>query len=81
MNELKPCPFCGSKANLIMKQKSKDFLLYVECSKCRARTNGYYPIVSDEKKAFDSLMDVKQIVINKWNNRVSEDYEGFDDCK
>lgn len=35
MTELKPCPFCGSKADL----KYADRYYWIECTVCHARSN------------------------------------------
>lgn len=42
MTELKPCPFCGGKADwFVLEKMNNEKLYYVECSYCFART-GYY---------------------------------------
>ena len=76
MTELKPCPFCGGKANVNMKIISKnDFSIYVSCSKCRARTDGYCPTVTKEECALESIEKCKALAIEKWNRRVNEDVD------
>lgn len=70
MTELKPCPFCGNKAqihytgsgssshgytfNILMKSKTG----FVMCSKCKCRT----PVHSKVSLA-----------MNKWNRRTNND--------
>ncbi len=41
-NELKPCPFCGGNAAVLMVKKSrftKNVFFYVKCRVCRASTS------------------------------------------
>lgn len=56
--EIKRCPFCGGKAILIEHQILEltgfcDFMRYVECTKCGARTVSGW---------------LKKEAIDKWNN-------------
>lgn len=43
MTELKPCPFCGGKAQLIRLDVDRDF--YVKCLKCRVEQGRLYKSV------------------------------------
>lgn len=61
-NNLKPCPFCGSKANLKKVKSSRMRFLaitgfHIECSLCKARTE---------------ISLNKDDVITSWNRRVDE---------
>lgn len=57
--KLKPCPFCGSEAELYSYQSNKDFLcskLYgVFCKNCICKTD---------------VSSVEKIAIENWNRRV-----------
>lgn len=59
--QLKPCPFCGSKAKYkYIIDGDNEGAEYVECTNCGASTNLTFPIKDD----------VKEIVIEKWNRRI-----------
>lgn len=67
MEELKPCPFCGGKAEYYCEEHdwsdwgyistAKYYDAYVECEKCGARTE---------------LFDTKQEAIDAWNKRIDK---------
>lgn len=58
MTELKPCPFCGGKADwFVLEKMNNEKLYYVECSYCFART-GYY---------FTEYESIKE-----WNKRIPD---------
>lgn len=69
MNELKPCPFCGGKAKVIRSHVCLD--------------NKYYAVCENDNCQAAICVDseTREKAIELWNKRVSEDYEGFDDCK
>lgn len=59
--ELKPCPFCGGKAELKsyeLKEPAVSTLYWVTCSKCFAKTT--------------SKLFSKVEAINKWNMRYGD---------
>lgn len=63
--ELKPCPFCGGKA--VYRKKSGDYgytpdIHLVECTRCDAEIRA----TSLDYK------DLKDVVVDKWNRRVTE---------
>ena len=64
MTELKPCPFCGSKARI---RKFKNYTYAVVCSKCGAKgtTVGL-------AKWNDSVFIPQGKAIEAWNRRVSD---------
>lgn len=58
-DKLKPCPFCGGKAEIYEDTIIKSLPAYsVYCTKCYARTYGLY--------------DKKDDAIESWNRRVNE---------
>lgn len=54
--ELKPCPFCGGKAN-IEGGKSPYWVYWIKCYECRVETEAY---------------DFEEDAIAVWNRRVNE---------
>ena len=56
MNELKPCPFCGGKAEIKADPMIGEIFYTVRCSVCHARV--HYANVDKQKK------------IDEWNRRV-----------
>ena len=71
VEELKPCPFCGSTKLKLMKKNynHKGYTkqkLYVRCNKCNARGG----TVSQETIYTDTVdEDIKCVAIDLWNNR------------
>lgn len=62
--ELKPCPFCGGKAEIISEETySGHNLFWVECIECDCRTSDYE---DNEKEAIES-----------WNRRVADERQTF----
>ena len=59
---LKPCPFCGGEAKLIIK-KSFDNVL-VQCSKCYCRTP-----YCDNPFEYKNIYERKESAIKIWNRR------------
>ena len=57
MTGLKPCPFCGGKAELVEDVWSDNEYCYVTCVDCHAGTNA---------------CDTQDEAVAKWNSRVSE---------
>lgn len=64
MPELKPCPFCGSKAYLFVENGIR-----VLCPKCGASSK----ILCDLRTTNGIAGNATQSVIDAWNRRVSDE--------
>lgn len=67
--ELKPCPFCGGKAEYQERNEIHSFFsdkiyAFVICKSCNNRTAGYY--MSTKYCAYDEAADA-------WNRRANND--------
>lgn len=70
MKELKPCPFCGGKAKLLMKKDNfRDYFISARCEKCGARIGGHYPNLKLEDEAVLNIINCADDAINDWNRR------------
>lgn len=62
-NELRPCPFCGGWAELVIESdEDGDEYYCVECQECFASTDGHFTCEANSKKRS----------IDRWNRRVSD---------
>ena len=59
MEELKPCPFCGGKAEIKKHEEWGWFQYEVYCKNCDA--------------SFDASFSSKEAARNHWNRRVNDD--------
>lgn len=64
--ELKPCPFCGSKARLV---HTLDDEWYVECSQCDSEGGGFCSCLPSTW-----LYGTKQEAIEAWNRRAKDEW-------
>lgn len=74
MTELKPCPFCGGKAKLVMVRSiNAEYVIKSKCSKCYAETEGYCPNLKDEDKAISIIFECIELATKAWNRRVGNE--------
>lgn len=76
MNEikLKPCPFCGGRANVIMERCAENkYSISVKCSKCSVKTSSYTADLLIKESALKSISDCVDLAVKKWNGRVDGD--------
>ena len=66
MKELKPCPFCGGKANITTYLGNKR-IVYIECDGCKAYM-GHPRIMTSALKGKLYFED-KNELIEAWNRR------------
>lgn len=70
--DLKPCPFCGAKAEIrttyeVLNTTTRDLYSYVRCEKCFAETNMFSHKNSDSTGANPIIS-----AVSAWNRRVGE---------
>lgn len=67
MEELKRCPFCGSKGYLVIdkSRKSKLYYLHVRCSECNSQGRTYF--TKDNPDA--GQIEEAERAIAAWNRR------------
>ena len=63
MTELKPCPFCGGRADLVLVDGCESWRAHIECTECGAESPTVW-WMDDE--------DFKGTAVKKWNRRVEE---------
>lgn len=61
MDKLKPCPFCGGKAEL--ENSMRENCSRIKCTKCRVKTEAFI-------KSFKYSSD--QLAAEAWNRRVND---------
>lgn len=78
---LKPCPFCGGKAEFSINRvretdmKDADFLFIIQCSKCKISLPRFYRVTCrvGSQGDFEALSDERRKAIADWNRRINND--------
>lgn len=78
MDELKPCPFCGGKAEMHFQPIYTDYGVCVNCTKCKSRSRFVpydcnYIYYNGEKNVFISKERAVSDVLKLWNRRIEND--------
>ena len=77
-NGLKPCPFCGEKDDIAIRERVYDGTCksiigyrywYVECLPCDCRTGHCY----NEDAGLDGYSSGKELAILTWNGRANDE--------
>ena len=69
--KLKPYPFCGGKADVLILIKARCFFL--DAGLRLRRQELLYQVVCHTCGALTQLMDIKQEAIKAWNRRIKDD--------
>ena len=77
MKELKPCPFCGGKAEFVTKTNNmqgleRGFSFRIECSKCGvhiSRKPYELKLKLGNQGQMETVIDERQLAIDEWNRR------------
>lgn len=67
MTNLKPCPFCGGRAELIFDYAVEGFIDAIACQKCPAAVFTLHNWEKEEK--------LKQFLVESWNKRVESPHD------
>ena len=67
---LKPCPFCGWEAVVVIAPKAG--VAYVECKHCSAMMGRYNKGGRTDHKGFWTHFETEEEAIKAWNGRVND---------
>lgn len=70
MPDLKPCPFCGGEALLMLKD---NFCWHVTCNSCSASTEKYIPRDVFPWEAYNAIQDTVNKAVEAWNRRANDE--------
>lgn len=70
MPDLKPCPFCGGEALLMLQNNG---CWNVECNTCLARTKAYMPKNVNPWEAYDAIQTAVNKAVDDWNRRANDE--------
>lgn len=81
LRELKPCPFCGGKAALVIENWCNDMQFdadhdsaVVECMECESHGKTFHCKDARYRKTCNEELDtIRQNAINAWNRRAKGD--------
>ena len=69
--DLKPCPFCGGKADFWWRSGKYSPFIYVQCQSCEAQTRVCSAKGNPADEAFWD-QDIVLLVAEKWNRRMTD---------
>ena len=65
--ELKPCPFCGGRAELVIDWTE----CAIVCSSCKASMYDFYVAIGEGMSRRQALNKAKEQAIQAWNRRIN----------
>ncbi|MCI8337964.1 MAG: hypothetical protein HFH62_04650 [Lachnospiraceae bacterium] len=68
--KLQPCPFCGGIAEARQENKDGQRIVWCECVKCHAKTNGYRLDLYNGGLSVDDVERFFDLAIKEWNMRI-----------
>ena len=71
MPELKPCPFCGGKAQIVF--DGKDATWFIRCEDCYAKSEGWSNGNASPEDLFFAIEEAVEAAVNAWNRRVTDE--------
>lgn len=78
MNDLKPCPFCGGKAEICSDvNRIMGKFWYIRCKKCYCRGSGIYESGRklEPQEEYAAIIGAWEKAIESWNRRAGEQDE------
>lgn len=73
--ELKPCPFCGGKAELEHNIGSSSW--FIQCGDCTARNEGWCNRTNGNgKEVYESIIECVETAAEAWNRRATDENAG-----
>lgn len=74
---IKPCPFCGSEANVYSNynHRSNCYFVYCKCSMCNAQSGGVYHSKCTQDMTDEEFWTTPAVfeAIKKWNTRIGKE--------
>lgn len=71
--DLKPCPFCGSSAVLIVEPEALSRCVWIECSSCRTTSPRIeYTAAADMDETCRRLGEAQRQAKEFWNTRMND---------
>ena len=65
--ELKSCPFCGGKAQIVFDSKDKTW--FIRCEDCYAKSEGWSNGNASPEDLFFAIEEVVEAAVHAWNRR------------
>lgn len=69
--DLKPCPFCGGKAQIVF--DSTDGTWFIRCEDCYAKSEGWGNGNASPEDLFFAIEEAVEAAVHAWNRRVTDE--------
>ena len=70
-HDLKPCPFCGGKAQIVFDEK--DGIWFIQCEKCYAKSEGWSNGNASPESLYYAIEEAVGAAVYAWNRRVTDE--------